>query len=94
MIACFDRSRLLSTSAVPSSAADISDVESLAPTLVDRPALTRTPATLVFTPRATEIQETIVISFLFLEKNRRIHEIEQTRLPSQMMGAVSMSAHC
>ncbi|KAI9000592.1 hypothetical protein BD414DRAFT_6328 [Trametes punicea] len=33
-----------------------------------------TPATLVLTPRAVEIRDTVVISFLFLEKSRRTNE--------------------
>ena len=76
VIARFNRSRRVPASSAPSNAADPSDVESLTPTLVNRPS-TRTPATLVLTPRATEIQDTIVTSFVFLEKTRRINETEQ-----------------
>ncbi|KAI0671435.1 hypothetical protein C8Q78DRAFT_973324 [Trametes maxima] len=40
----------------------------------DRAAGTSTPATLVLTARAAEIRDTVVISFLFLEKTRRTNE--------------------
>ncbi|KAI0806280.1 hypothetical protein BC629DRAFT_1486675 [Irpex lacteus] len=44
------------------------------PTLVDPPSSGRTPATLELAPRAIEIQDLVVISFLFLEKSRRTNE--------------------
>lgn len=44
------------------------------PTLVEPPSSGRTPATLELAPRAVEIQDLVVTSFLFLEKSRRTNE--------------------
>lgn len=41
---------------------------------VDRALGTTTPATLALTERAVQIRDTVVISFLFLEKTRRTNE--------------------
>lgn len=61
------------------------DAQSIAPTLVDndepravlsppRISKQRTPATLLLSPRATEIQDLVILSFLFLEKYHRTKE--------------------
>ena len=44
------------------------------PTLVNPPSSGKTPAVLELAPRAMEIQDLVVTSFLFLEKSRRTNE--------------------
>ncbi|EKM58061.1 uncharacterized protein PHACADRAFT_252049 [Phanerochaete carnosa HHB-10118-sp] len=76
IIARFQRSRRV-TSPSSLTAEPNASTPSLAPTPVNP---TWTPAVLVLTPRAQQIQDTVVVSFLFLEKTRRINETEhQTR---------------
>ncbi|KAJ3534053.1 hypothetical protein NM688_g7191 [Phlebia brevispora] len=75
-IARFNRSRRIHVdplATVPSDPA--ASVVSLTPTVVDSKGA-RTPATLVFLPRALEIRDLVVVSFLFLEKTHRINETE------------------
>ena len=76
VIARFNRSRRVYSSSPPASTDPAASTPSLTPTLVDAQVVW-TPATLVLTPRAAEIQDTVVTSFLFLEKTRRVNETEQ-----------------
>ncbi|KAI0091341.1 hypothetical protein BDY19DRAFT_935240 [Irpex rosettiformis] len=48
--------------------------ESISPSLSGAPERRFTPATLDMLPRAIEIQDLVVMSFLFLEKNRRTRD--------------------
>ena len=48
-----------------------------------------TDATLVLTPRATEIQDLVVASFLFLEKTRRIRDTTLSNVSSTMATPVN-----
>ncbi|GJE96542.1 hypothetical protein PsYK624_127390 [Phanerochaete sordida] len=74
VIARFERSRrVYPSSTVPANQDPSASVPSLAPTLVN-PAWT--PALLTLTPRAQQIQDTVVTSFLFLEKTRRTAETQ------------------
>ncbi|KAI0696785.1 hypothetical protein BC835DRAFT_1414020 [Cytidiella melzeri] len=66
-----------------SLAPTLTDTASITSTLIDvspsaspstTPARQFTPATLQLLPRAVEIQDLVVMSFLFLEKNRRTRE--------------------
>lgn len=58
----------------------LTDVQSITPTLTDassinaipRPRIVHTPGQLALLPRALEIQDLVVLSLLFLEKQRRL----------------------
>ncbi|KAF7799792.1 hypothetical protein EIP86_011034 [Pleurotus ostreatoroseus] len=93
-IARFNRSRTVRPTPNHSSppAVDPSaSVASLTPTLVDPDRPTWQPATLVLTARAAEIQDTVVTSFLFLEKTRRINETESQNR-ADVLGSAATSA--
>lgn len=82
IIARFQRSRRVHMSVPPETDASASTL-SLAPTLVNH---TQTPAILTLAPRAQQIQDLVVASFLFLEKTRSINETEhQSR--ADMLGS-------
>ncbi|KAI9061052.1 hypothetical protein FKP32DRAFT_1576421 [Trametes sanguinea] len=57
----------------------------------DRTTGTHTPATLLLTARALELRDTVVLSFLFLERRRRTNEAEvQSR--GDVLGTPALSA--
>lgn len=91
-IARFHRSRRIPMSQMNSTNVDPMESSiSLAPTLVDPPASGKTPAVLELAPRAVEIQDLVVVSFLFLEKVRRTNEKEhQNRADS--LGSMTIRA--
>lgn len=72
-----------------------SDTQSIAPTLINELGTTspytqgsrkaRTPAVLLLTPRAVEIQNLVVLSFLFLEKYHRTKESSSTAITNGYM---------
>ncbi|KAJ3552843.1 hypothetical protein NM688_g3935 [Phlebia brevispora] len=75
------------------------ETQSIAPTLVDEPRTIlprriikqRSPATLLLTSRAAEIQDLVVLSFLFLEKYHRTRESGSVASGNTMQGL--MLAH-
>lgn len=72
VIARFQRSKRILPKADPETNPNAS-TPSLAPTLVNP---VWTPAALMLDPRALQIQDTVVVSFLFLEKTHRTNETE------------------
>lgn len=73
------RTIISSGASVLSLSPTLTDTASISPTLTDgasqaSPQRRFTPATLEMLPRAIEIQDLVVMSFLFLEKNRRTRD--------------------
>ena len=58
---------------------------------VNRSNNTSTPATLIMTARAREIADTVVVSFLFLEKRRRMRETSAQTRTQNPVGSSAMN---
>ncbi|PSR74269.1 hypothetical protein PHLCEN_2v10013 [Hermanssonia centrifuga] len=91
-IARFHRPRLIHVPlSLESDPSPNDSAVSSTPTLINsKHRYPQTPATLVLSSRAVQIQDTIVTSFLFLEKSHRINETEhQSR--ADVLGAPDIS---